>query len=85
MAYGEYTEDWRFHDRAPLCSQVYPDRSHLSQQQQPKTNRESAHTRVSFGVGALGFPLTPKTSLSPPPPQKCFFSLALLKSINKGI
>ena len=89
MVYREYTEDWRFRDRAPLSTQAYPGRSHLSQQKKHKktTTGNSTHTRVSFGGGGevLGFPLIPKTSYSPPPLPKtpAFLPLPFLHNPNK--
>ena len=86
MLYGEYTEDWRFSDRATLSTQVYPGKSHLSQpkqQQQQQQQQGSPHlTHTRFSIL--------KTSLLPPTqtpafltPWKCFFSQFYIKSIIK--
>ena len=77
MVNGEYTVDWRFCDRAPLCTQAYSGRYFLRQSPQNSTG-ESTHTRMSFRGGSQVFSQPSKTSfsnhpstpspLTPPPP-----------------
>ena len=44
MVYGQYMEDWDCRDKAPLSTQVYPGRSHLSQPTKKQQQQESPHT-----------------------------------------
>ena len=84
MVYGEYTVDWRFRDRAPLCTQVYSGRN-LLRQPPKKSTGESTHTRMSFrggGGGAdqvLQHPSTPPLSPSPILARIGFLSLTTLQ------
>ena len=99
MVYGEYTEDWRSHDRVPLRTQVYPAEASANQKSFLKKTGESTHTPGFHFVGSPGISPSPKRPVYPPlPPHQTtpailhpilkmflFLDNFILKSINKGM
>ena len=100
MVYGEYTEDWRSHDRVPLRTQVYPAEASANQKSFKKKIGESTNTPGFHFVGSPGISPSPKRPVYPPPPPPTkqhqlsstpilkmflFLNNFILKSINKGM